>query len=85
MMMFSDRKKALTTILANRKEDGSMSEAEAKPEKNLDPDLAPHMAVAEDLHHAIENKSVHGIAMALKAHHDLIKAGKGDGEAEVGD
>lgn len=83
MMMFGDRKKAMASILSNRKEDGSVSESEAMPEKNLDPDLEPHMAVAEDLHHAIQSKSVHGIAKALKAHHDLIRAGTGDGEAEV--
>jgi hypothetical protein len=85
MMMFGDRKKAISTILSRRHEDGSTSEAEAKPEKSFDPKMEAHRAIAEDLHHAIENKSVDGIASALKAHHDLIKAGTGDVEetAEV--
>lgn len=82
MMMFGDRKKALGAILGRRKEDGSMMESDAASEKNMDPKMAPHMAIAEDLHHAIEGKSVMGIAKALKAHHDMTKAAMGVGDED---
>lgn len=82
MMMFGDHKKVMASILGRRKEDGSMTEANAASEKNMDPKMAPHMAIAEDLHHAIESKSVMGMAKALKAHHDMIKADMGVGDEE---
>jgi hypothetical protein len=72
MMMFGDPKKALTTILAKHKPDGSKEEVEANAEKDYDPKMEAFRSIAQDIHHGIESKSIAHTAKGIKALHDMI-------------
>lgn len=70
--MFGDPKRALTTILAKHKPDGSKEEVESSEASSNSPKMAAFESIAHDIHHGIETKNVMHTAKGIKALHDMI-------------
>lgn len=80
-MIIPDTKKAATVILSKMKSDGTSADTEVKPEENMDDSMEGYTAAAEDILHAVETKSVQGLATALKSFFEMCDSAPGSSDS----
>lgn len=71
--MIMPNPKKVATVIVSKMRDGHETHQEVKPEEAIDEHHEALKAIAEDIMHAMESKSAHSLATAMKAfiaHHE---------------